>query len=314
MQYSLLMMLLAASINTASAAELTVDNSLCAAPEIHCDIQSAIDSAAAGDVVNIAGGRYELWQESITINKSITLRGDSSANTVLLGEGKAPSALIVVTEDAEEVVLKHLTVADRIVSGTPTMGSGGMEFRGGNLTMDDLIFKNNRGGWGGAVRIISLFGTVHISGSRFTDNTGFAGGGLAVYDGSALELIVEDTIFSGNDAVFSGGAILTRDVATVRLEEVEIRNNSAGNTGGGVHSFTTTGSADLTVSESIIEGNSASGVGGMSTKGENINVTLEHTQLQGNTSRNQLPTPDCGGVSFELLGSNTIGQQNQCQK
>jgi len=311
--YLSLIFLITGSVNSALAKELVVDNSLCAATDIYCDIQSAIDAATAGDTVTLAKGNYELWQESITIDKSITLAGDSSENTLLLGEGNAPASLIVVTSDAEEVVLKNLTIAGRIVSGSPTMGAGGLDFRGGDLVIDNVAFKDNRGGWGGALRITAVFGTVQIRDSKFTGNTGFAGGGIAVYDGSALDLIIEDSYFSGNNAVFSGGAMLMRDVATVELKEVEILNNSAGNTGGGVHIFTDTGTMDLTVTTSNIEGNSASKVGGLSTNGENISVTLNETRLQGNKSRNQLPTSDCGGVSFELLGDNSIDQQNQCQ-
>ena len=305
--------MLSTSIKPAVAAEWTVNTSSCIHERTFCEIQDAIDAASNNDTITLNDGSYELWQQSITINKSITLQGQSQNGTRLLGEGNAPSALIIVTSDAERVSIKNLTVADRIVAGSPTMGPGGMDFRGGDLTLDNVIFKNNRGGWGGAVRITSLFGTVHIQNSHFTGNTGFAGGGMAVYDGSALELTIENSQFSDNNAVFSGGAILLRDVAEAELDSVEIRDNSAGNTGGGVHAFTDTGTVDLIVTASSIKNNNASKVGGLSTKGEDIAVTLKDSQLHGNISRDQLLKPDCGGVVFRLIGENTISQSDRCQ-
>ncbi len=313
MRFLLVLFINAALTQFAVAKEWHVDQSSCGDDDTFCEIQEAIDAASDDDVVLLKDGNYELWQQSITINKSITLQGQSSDKTILLGEGDAPSALLVVTSNAESVTLKNLTVTDRVVTGSPTMGPGGMDYRGGDLTMENVVFSNNRGGWGGAARIISLFGTVKIQNSHFIDNTGFAGGGLAVYDGSALELIIANSHFSGNNAVFSGGAILMRDVAEVRLDSVDIQDNKAGNTGGGVHAFTDTGSVDLTVVDSTIKGNVASKVGGVSTKGEDIAVTLQDSKLQVNRSRDSLPEMDCGGVSFELVGNNEISQTDRCQ-
>lgn len=294
------------------ADEFIVDKVDCKSSNRYCDIQAAIDAASEGDVVVLAPGIYELWQESITIDKAITLRGASAQNTVLDGEGSAPSALINVTSEAGSVVIRNLTIANRIVAGSAAMGPGGLDHRGGDLTLDSVVFRDNRGGWGGAVRIDLLFGGVRISGARFTNNTGFAGGGLAVYNGSAVDLLIENSHFSSNNAIFSGGAVLMRDVAEVRLQNVEIRNNSAGNTGGGVHVFTDTGSSELIVRNSSIDGNEAAKVGGLSTFGSDISVTLEESEIAGNRSRNGLQTPDCSGP-FTLIGNNTIGQQNLCR-
>ena len=311
--FLMFLMFLMMNIESVVAEELVVDPSSCSDQKFYCEIQAAIDAASDGDVVQLKDGEYELWQQSLTIDKSITLQGQSRNKTVLLGEGNAPSALIVVTSNAENVVLGNLTIANRIVGGSPTMGPGGLDHRGGDLTIDNVAFRDNRGGWGGAARITSLFGAVHIKNSSFNNNTGFAGGGLAVYDGSALELLIESTLFTGNNAVFSGGALLTRDVAEIKLDSVEIRNNSAGNTGGGVHTFTDTGTADLTIVASSIVANDASKVGGISTRGADITVTLQDSQLQSNRSRDSLPTADCGGVSFSLIGENDIDQLDRCQ-
>jgi len=312
MHYFLLIAVTLAFSKITVSAELLVDKASCSDENVYCDIQTAVDAASEGDTVKLTRGRYELWQESITIDKSITLAGESPENTLLLGEGNAPAALVSVTSDAGVVELKNLTIADRVVSGSSAMGPGGLDYRGGDLTIDSVFFKNNRGGWGGAVRIDLLFGTVHIKNSRFIENTGFAGGGIAVYNGSALELFIEHTRFSGNNAIFSGGALLMRDVSEAQIVDSDISNNTAGNTGGGIHIFTETGSIDLTVKESTIVGNEAANVGGLSTLGDDIMVTITDSRIQGNKSRNGLSTPDCAGQTIEVLGNSSIDQQNNC--
>lgn len=313
MHYVVALILLLVSVEHTAAAELLVDPSSCGDNNTFCEIQDAVDAAAENDTILLRDSTYELWQQSITISKSLTLKGQSQDKTLLLGEGHGPSALIIVTSGAENVSLENLTIADRVVVGSPAMGPGGMDFRGGDLSINNVTFKNNRGGWGGGARVISLFGTVHINNTRFINNTAFAGGGLAIYDGSALDLLIENSQFSGNNAIFSGGALLMRDAAEVVLSSVDVQGNTAGNTGGGVHAFTNTGAVSLTVTGSTIESNEASKIGGLSAKGTNISVSLENSNLQGNRSRDGLPEPDCGGMSFELIGNNNIDQSNHCQ-
>ncbi len=296
-----------------SAAEVTVDSQSCKQTEHYCDIQSAINAASAGDVVVLASGNYELWQESLTINKSLTLRGQGDAqDTRLLGEGNAPSALITTTDAAENVVIQNLTVHGRVVSGSPTMGPGGLDHKGGDLLLDNVVFHSNRGGWGGAVRVETLFGTVEVQNSLFDGNTGFAGGGIAFYNGSALELLISDTEFRNNNAVFSGGAFLMRDVADATLRNLTVVNNSAGNTGGGGHIFTDTGNTSVVISTSNISGNSAAKVGGVSSFGDEVSISIEHSRLQNNVSRNQELRPDCGGVGISEGAQTTLTQTEPC--
>ena len=52
------------------------------ASPVRADIQSTIDAAASGDTINIAAGTYD---ESITINKSLSIIGAGSATTAITG-------------------------------------------------------------------------------------------------------------------------------------------------------------------------------------------------------------------------------------
>ena len=180
------------------------------------------------------------------------------------------------------------------------------------MLIDQVVFRDNRGGWGGAARIDTLFGEVTIRDSLFEGNTGFAGGGVAVYNGSALELTIAGTEFRKNNAIFSGGAFLMRDVAQAVLRNLTVNNNSAGNTGGGGHVFTDTGSTQVTIESSSIIGNDAARVGGISSFGNDVVVNINNSQVTDNFSRNNEARPDCAGVGIVVGKNTTLSQAETC--
>lgn len=294
-----------------SAATLLVNKSACS-EGAYCDIQAAIDAADEGDTISIAAGDYELWQESIRIKKSLTIEGAGATATRLMGDGNAPESLVNVADGVASVTLRGLTIRDRVVAGSAAMGPGGLDHRGDDLFLSDVAFINNRGGWGGAVRTQTLFGQIKIDNCTFEKNTGFAGGGLAVYNGTALELSISNTVFKNNNAVFSGGAILMRDTAEVSLNNVLIENNSAGNTGGGAHFFTDTSSSKIVMTDSTIIRNQASKTGGVSTFGDSVSIKIQGSTVRGNTSFDTPKMADCGGAGFDLQHNNQIDQENLC--
>ena len=70
-------------------------------------IQAAIDLAAEGDLIEILSGTYE---ESLTVNKSVTLRGvDTGAGYPVIGAAAATDRC-VVTVESDDVRLSHLTI------------------------------------------------------------------------------------------------------------------------------------------------------------------------------------------------------------
>ncbi len=294
--------------------ELWVKKTTCDKKQSFCSIQAAIDAAAEGDVISIVAGDFDLWQESLSISKSITLQGAGSGDTRLLGEGKSPSALLTITENAQSVLLRGLSLQDRIVTGSSTMGPGALDHRGSDLILEDVSFINNRGGWGGAVRIQTLFGSVTFENCLFEANYGFAGAAIAAYDGSALELSITDSVFKNNNAVFSGGALLTRDAADVLLSNVTMENNSSGNTGGAAHFFTDTGESSVRITNSHISRNKASKSGGVSTAGSAVSVSIDGTSFSGNQSHDSPKPADCAGSGFKFGDGNQFEDDSGCQE
>jgi parallel beta-helix repeat protein len=94
-------------------------------------IQEAINAAKPGDTVFVEPSTYE---ESITINKSISLVGDNSATTVI--DGKGTGHVIVVSSD--NVVIKGFTVRN---SGLP-LYAGIYLHQAKNVSLIDNIITN----------------------------------------------------------------------------------------------------------------------------------------------------------------------------
>ena len=88
---------------TASATVTTwyVDDDNCPGPGLgtltapYCKIQDAIDNAYAGDSIYVSSGMYF---ESLTISKSISLFGENSSNTILVGGSNKPGISIAAND------------------------------------------------------------------------------------------------------------------------------------------------------------------------------------------------------------------------
>ena len=84
-----------ASIQVGKAAQtLTV-------PEQYPTIGAAVNAASAGDTIFVESGVY---RENVQITKSLTLEGQSSANTTIIGSGgSTPKAVLVLAADNVKV-------------------------------------------------------------------------------------------------------------------------------------------------------------------------------------------------------------------
>ena len=83
----------------------------------YCSIQSAIEGAASGTTVELAPGNYDLWGESLSIEKDLNLRGAGADKTVLDGGGQHPEPLITISKRADEVHIGSLSIVNRIRTG-----------------------------------------------------------------------------------------------------------------------------------------------------------------------------------------------------
>lgn len=100
-------------------------------------IQSAINAADPSDVINIASGTF---YERLTINKALTLNGDTSTTTIIDGQELGNP----ITVNASNVNITNLTVQHTF----PDSASAGIWADSGHsaLYISDVISRENTGG------------------------------------------------------------------------------------------------------------------------------------------------------------------------
>lgn len=136
---------------------------------------------------------------------------------------------------------------------------------------------------GGAVYINGA--KVEISGSSFTQNTGFLGGAVNVRNGSTLS--ITDATFSGNTANGFGGAIsdYEKEGATqnerISINRTVFKNNRDSKGGGALH-VVNTKAIDITDSE--FSSNFSAGKGGAIQLENGANLTVKDTVFNGNST------------------------------
>jgi hypothetical protein len=114
-------------------------------------ILNATETVETNGIINIANGQYTGTNNTgITLNKNMTIIGESQSGTIINGTGPI---FIIGTEI--NVIIQNLM----ITNGTSSFGGG--IWNKGNLTVDNCIFTNNKTGiahclWSASFRCGSL--------------------------------------------------------------------------------------------------------------------------------------------------------------
>jgi predicted outer membrane repeat protein len=207
-------------------------------------IQSLVDAAPDGGTVSLAGITYS---ESITINKSITLTGVSSATTVI--QAVAGQRVILVT-DGHDLRLANLTIAG---GHPPAAVGGGVMLVGGSLRISNCIIANNSADYGGGA---------------FQENP----------KGSPGRLEIIESRLENNTASLVGGSVFAR--GTLYLTSTDVLSSTAGLYGGGIHADA--GSASL--SGGLFGNNRAIGNNGGAVNANN-GLSIAGTRFISNTAQ-----------------------------
>lgn len=187
-------------------------------------IKNATKTVTNGGTVNIANGIYTgVNNTKITIDKSMTIKGQSKDGTIINGTN---NAWIFRISKGNLVIIQDLTLANGYRSETePDEGgddlfdsNGGAIINWGILTVEDSNFIGNTASDGGA---ICNWGTLTVTGSTFADNAAYVSGG-AIYNLGTATFV--DSIFTNNTA-WNGGAIDKEGDLT--LKKCIFKNNSA---------------------------------------------------------------------------------------
>jgi hypothetical protein len=258
-------------------------------------IQSMIDLAPEGGTVNIASGTYT---ESLTVNKTLTLTGVSSATTTIVA---VTGQRVITVTSGHNLRLENLTVT----GGHPTSNVGGGIFAASNLKIVNCRIANNSADYGGGVFQEANAGRVDVIGSRIELNTtSNHGGGLYVSGNAALT----NTQVLANTAAGHGGGL---HVQTGRVDFVGdvLANNAAGLNGGALNL-----NNSLSVTGTQFISNTANDSGGAFVQwNAGYTVTLTNTRFERNTAKNSGGGAFIAGASLisnSTFATNTVNSGN----
>ncbi len=269
----------ALSINSATAATVTVDNGGDAG--VGCTLREAVllissigtNPNTQGCVANGTLGENDIIEFSVPSISGIDAPHIQITQDVSINPGGGPVSITGLGNDRIfNVILSTVSIDNLTISGGSTGDS-------------NTNVNSPEGGAGISVTTADLTVTNStISGNTALDD----GGGIFIAGQSYVKLI--DSTVSGNSAGDNGGGVfITDSVATLSLENSSITGNSAqglgtnrlatGN-GGGLHGQ---GGATILASNSVISGNSAEQQGGgvWSSVGT---LSLSGTTVSDNTS------------------------------
>jgi len=174
----------------------------------HATLAAAVAAASDGDLIQILPGRYAT---TVTIEKSLTIEGDGSADQVILdGAGSR----IMLLQGEHEVTLRNL----RLEGGHGDSGGAIMSWQGMDLTVEDCHFVENSADWGGgAIEARAQTSDLLVQNCLFENNyAGNHAGALAVMFGIDCDII--DCTFLHNSAGAMAGAFTANDPGIVTIE------------------------------------------------------------------------------------------------
>ena len=228
-----------------------------------CSLREAVNAANASaidDTINFAAGLTTITLTSeIVINNAGTLTINGTGANVLTIDGGAGTNRIFYTNNAT-VTISGVTLTGGNGTGAANSGVGGaISTNGSSLTLDSVHITGNSAGGGGGVYF--GYGNHQILNSTFSANTAGSGGGFL--NGYGRLTVVNSTI-SGNSATTNrgGGGFHTTD-GYITLRNATITNNiaTATSVGGGIVQNNTDSPSPLNLGNTIVAGNSATGVG-----------------------------------------------------
>jgi CSLREA domain-containing protein len=289
-----------------------------------CTLRAAIQEANANlgiDHIILPEGIYSLTlpepvgtienaaaNGDLDILDTLFLSGAGSASTVIDGNGDVTQDRVFDIRGNHDVEISNLTIR----GGNPAPNNGGGIYnRGGMLTLNTIVLRDNTAGLGGG--LINV-GTTHLINSSIESNTATDNGGGIRND---LALFIVNSSVSGNTSRSAGGGIITHGLLQVTNSTIS-GNQTEDDRGGGIFvGNTLVGEPDPTVNLNNVtivnnladsDGNGNGDGGGIYLR-ENGTVYLRNTILAGNAGPNGVS--ECSGT-LTSKGHNLIEKTGNC--
>jgi hypothetical protein len=248
----------------------------------HTTIQSAVTAANPNDIIDVGAG---IFNETISINKSLTFQGVGAKDTYVDGGDSGP---VFTISNNVTVLISDMTIRN----GATTGNGGGILHNANTLTVENVTFNSNDAdGNGGA--LYNNGGTMTLIDISISSSNAIDGAGIYNHDGGTVEIV--DSTVDSNTATGDGGGIWNNGTLTVT--NTIFSDNTAVN-GGGIANVET---GHLTTGDgSRFSRNEATMEGGALYNGSGSNADLNDNNMPINTAVNG------GGIANH--GSLTLNQ------
>ena len=305
---------------------------VCADAAGGCSLRAAITEAnanPAGHLITLPAGTYT---QSLTaanedsnaggdwdITSAMTIRGAGAATTIIQANAAADAAnerVIHCSGYAPSVTIDGVTIRHGVNRSTAQDAGGGgirIETATTSVRLTNVTVNNNRSeGSGGGITLGTSGATLVIYNSTISNNhagsyepgSGHTGGGIDISGAIAnvtsfvyisYSSITGNTVNSGINYSIGGGFSVTQIGASITLDHCTINNNAAiasglAGFGGGIYNQ----EANVTISDSVVSGNSATGHGGIRTLSSIVSAAI--TNITNSTISNNIVQESGAGV------------------
>jgi len=271
---------------------------------LYCITQANANTNTAGSLIEFAPTVFNSANpQTITLSSTLNLN-ETAGPELLVGPG---ASVVTISGNNAVGVFNVLgdvtaTLSGLTVSGGMNNQSGGGIYNGGTLTITNCTFTNNTSGSEGGA--IANPGTLTLTNSTISDNTAPFGGGI---DNEGILTVNGSTLESNmaNNAGGYGGGIYNYD-AMATLNNATVEMNSAVADGGGIFN---TSSSTLTVTDCTFSGNSGESGGAIANSGGDpeSKLTLTDSIIVGNSSTGTASDDGGGGIDNSSASASITG-------
>lgn len=251
----------------------------------------------------------------VNVNLTDVTFDSNTVNGATASQGGALYVLGVDTSGTSAPANASVTVTNSTFTGNKAEGAngwGGAIYNAGTLTVNGGEFTGNEAGkYGGAIAgDVEGQGSLNITNATFTGNTSGAGGAIALWSDGIKDAAYHAITarFEGNTAERKGGAIVflanhSGDKTVNASISGEFLNNSAGESGGAIHSERAT----LTITDATFTGNHATQQGGAIYNAANSSITFKgNNTFTDNTAAEGNDIYNAGSITV-ADGTTTLG-------